>query len=85
MSSTYYDPPTDEVFKKIKKAAISIWKSYDDTHGYASGKIDRIKNLDNIQDNAMYIVAMFDFDNQAKLFDIVGQDITAWILEKLKQ
>jgi len=28
---------------------------------------------------------MFDFDNQAKLFDIVGQDITAWILEKLKQ
>jgi len=85
MSSTYYDPPTDEVFAKIKKAAISIWKSYDDTNGYASGKIDKIKNLDNIQDNAMYIVSMFDFDNQAKLFDIVGQDITAWILEKLKQ
>jgi len=67
MSKLYYTPPTDEQFNEMRTQAIKIWKSYDDTHGYATGKIERIKDIQNVEDNFMYIVAMFDSSNQTKL------------------
>jgi len=63
----YYTPPSDEIFEDIKAKAIQLWQTYDDTYGYASEKINRIKNIQNIQDNAWYIVGMFDQQNQIKL------------------
>lgn len=68
----YYTPPPQEVFDEIKKIAIEIWSEYDDTYEYASYKIKRIKDLENTQDNAWYIVAMFDHINQAKLINRVS-------------
>ena len=63
----YYVAPPQQVFDEIKAAAIEIWKTYDDTYGYATGKIDAIKDLQNVKDNAWYMVAMFDVKNQIKL------------------
>ena len=63
----YYTPPDDELFEELKKAAIEVWLKYDDEFGYATGKINRIKNIANIKDNFMYMVAMFDYPNQKEL------------------
>lgn len=63
----YYKAPSDEIFDEIKRASMVVWNTYDDTYGYATEKINRIKDLKNIQDNAWYMVAMFDISNQLKL------------------
>ena len=44
----YYKAPSNKIFAEIKKEAIKIWKTYDNTYGYANSKIDRIKDLKNI-------------------------------------
>lgn len=64
MTDLYYKPPTDEIFEEVRQKAIKIWKTYDDTYGYATEKIDQIKDIGNVGDNLMYIVSMFDDNNQ---------------------
>lgn len=78
MSFNYYEAPPQEVFDDIKANAEKIWRTYDDTHGYASEKIKRI-DINNIKDNAWYIVAMFDYDNQAKLLEMVKPETAKMI------
>lgn len=66
----YYTPPRQELFEAVKSRAMELWKEVDtdnDKYGYATEKINRIKDLENIGDNFMTIVAMFDSNNQAKL------------------
>ena len=79
----YYVPPSNEIFEEIKKKSIGIWKTYDDTHGYSTEKIDRIKDLENVQDNAMYMVAMFDWVNKKKLNDKLSEESKAFIENRL--
>ena len=67
----YYKAPAISIFNDIKNNAIKIWKTYSDEFGYQSEKINRIKDLENIKDNAWYIVAMFDIVNQHKLESMV--------------
>lgn len=67
MTKLYYTPPTDEQFNELKEKAIEIWKGYDNDYGYADEKVGRIKNIKNIEDNFMYMVAMFDPLNQGRL------------------
>jgi hypothetical protein len=67
MSDLYYTAPTDEQFNELKEKAIRVWQNYDDTYGYASEKINRIKDITNVRDNFMYVVAMFDIQNQTLL------------------
>ena len=81
MDFNYYDAPSQEIFDDIKENAIKIWNTYSDKFGYRSEKINRIKNIKNIEDNAWYIAAMFDSNNQAKLINMI-QPETA---EMLKQ
>lgn len=64
---TYYTAPPDHIFEEIKREAIKIWQSYDDTYGYATDKINRIKDVGNVKDNYAYIIAMFDTQNQRQL------------------
>ena len=66
MSETklYYTPPKQEYFEELKSKAIEIWKTYDNTYGYSDDKVGRIKDIKNIEDNFMYMVAMFDYSNQ---------------------
>ena len=70
MKNLYYTPPPEISFAEVKSAAMELWKQVDsdnDRYGYATSKIDRIKDIKNVKDNFMYIVAMFDIHNQAKL------------------
>lgn len=76
----YYKAPSQEIFEDIRANAIQIWFTYDDTYGYASEKINKIKSLENIRDNAWYIVAMFDMNNQAKLLSMVRPETVEMIL-----
>jgi hypothetical protein len=64
----YYQAPSDEIFNDIKARAIALWQTYDDTYGYASEKVKRIEHITNVKDNAWYMVAMFDQQNQAILY-----------------
>lgn len=67
MSKLYYTAPNQEVFEEVKSKAIEVWKTYDDTYNYATEKVARIKDITNVGDNMMFMVAMFDIDNQRKL------------------
>ncbi len=73
MSFNYYEAPDQDVFEDIKANAILIWQTYDDTYGYATEKINRIKDITNISDNVWYIVAMFDQSNQKRLINLVNE------------
>jgi len=75
----YYIAPPQEIFEDIKEHAIKIWQSYDDSAGYATNKISRIKDITNVQDNAWYIVAMFDWVNQHKLLSMVSDETAKMI------
>ena len=66
----YYTPPAEEVFDEVKARAMELWHIVDsdnDAYGYATEKINRIKDIKNVGDNLMYMVAMFDQDNQKLL------------------
>lgn len=63
----YYTPPTNEQFVELKEKAIQLWNNYSNDGGYRNEKLERIQDLKNIGDNFMYIVAMFDFQNQQLL------------------
>lgn len=82
--SLYYTPPPDEIFNEIKLAAIDVWKTFDDTYQYATGKINRIKDIPNVSDNAMYIVAMFDLENQAVLARLLSAEARWEIASRMR-
>jgi hypothetical protein len=76
----YYDTPSDKIFNDIKENAIKIWKTYDDNYfGYATEKINRVNSINNFKDNALFIVAMFDSSNMAKLFALVEPETEKYI------
>jgi hypothetical protein len=79
----YYDTPSDEIFNDIKQKAKSIWLTYDDTHGYATEKIDQIETITNVKDNWGFIVGMFDWQNQQKLLTILTPEAKALVKEYL--
>ena len=79
----YYTAPPKEVFDEIKKASMEIWQTYDDSFGYATEKMSRIKDIENVSDNAWYMVAMFDTVNQAKLLGRVSGSTGAMILDAM--
>lgn len=83
MENLYYKPVTDDTFQEIKDAVTAIWQTYDDTYGYATSKIERIKDKNNIQDNGMYMVAMFDMNNQRKLASLLSEEAKQEIRERL--
>jgi hypothetical protein len=79
----YYTAPTQEIFNDIKENAIKIWKTYDDQFGYASEKINSIKDIENVKDNYMYMVAMFDSSNQVSLLSMVKPATATLIKEAM--
>lgn len=86
MEDLYYTPPEDALFNEVRDEAIELWKEVDtdnDKYGYASSKIDRIKDMPNIQDNFMVIVAMFDAPNQRKLSERLSTAACSAIRERM--
>ena len=83
MEKLYYTPPSDEIFNEVKEKCIEIWRGYDDTYGYATKKIDSIKNLENIQDNVMFMIARFDHLNMIKLLEKLSPEAKEAIRERM--
>lgn len=79
----YYTAPSDEMFEEIKREAIKIWESYDNAHGYVDEKVGSIKDIKNIKDNYMWMVAIFDPFNQDKLFAALKPETVARIVEAM--
>lgn len=80
MTSLYYTAPPPDIFDDLKRCAIALWSTYDDTYGYATGKIGQIKDLANVRDNWMHIVAMFDAQNRNKLYVLVQHETLGRII-----
>ena len=83
MTKLYYTPPTDKQFNELKEKAIEVWKEYDNQYGYVDEKVNAIKDIGNIQDNFMYMVAMFDSDNQRKLAEKLSQETRKSVRERM--
>ena len=81
--SLYYIEPKQEIFEEVKAKCIELWKTYDDTYGYATEKIDRIKDIHNIKDNFMYMVAMFDDHNQERLSKILSPEAKKEVRDRI--
>jgi len=65
--NSYYEAPSDKIFNEIRDNACDIWRTYDDTYGYATENIERLNELTNFKDNWGTMVGMFDLPNQMKL------------------
>lgn len=83
MIDKYYIAPTDEVFNEVKQKCIEIWETYDNQFGYVDEKVGAIKDIGNIKDNAMYMVAMFDHVNRVKLLSNLSPEARAFVEERM--
>ena len=76
--------PSDESFEDMKKCAIKLWKTYDNTFGYVDEKVNAIKDLENVGDNFMFIYGMFDWKNQIKLVDMLKDKTWVELQERIE-
>ena len=83
MDNIYYKAPLDLYFDEVKMAAISIWKTYDNTHGYVDEKVEQLNKMINIRGNFMYIVAMFDSTNHKRLAELLTAEAKLEIRKRL--
>ena len=83
MSKLYYTAPSDEIFEEVKQKAIEVWSKYDNQYGYVDEKVGQIKDIRNIKDNVMFIVAMFDSNNQKKLADKLSDETRKALRERM--
>jgi DNA-binding MltR family transcriptional regulator len=86
MTKLYYTPPSDQEFEEVKKASMQLWEDVDtdkDAYGYATEKKNRIKDITNVEDNFMYMVAMFDDENQALLAEKLSPETRKAIRERM--
>lgn len=67
----YYTAPSDEAFNDMKKACTTIWNGMGNEGGYRDEKLKRIKDVGNVQDNFMYLFAMFDMNNQRRVVSLL--------------
>jgi len=86
MADLYYKAPSTEIFEEVKAAAIEVWtENYPEETSpfYAKEKVDRIKDIGNVTDNLMYMVAMFDIHNQFKLAQKLSPEAREAIRERM--
>ena len=79
----YYTPPKQECFEEVKKEAIKLWSTMGDEPSYSKEKIDRIKDITNVGDNFMYMIAMFDIFNQRKLAQNLSDETKKEIRDRM--
>ncbi len=72
MTRLYYTAPTEEAFEEMRKAAMDIWRGYDEPD--RSEKLSRLEGMGNIKDNFMYIFAMFDRSNQLRCAALLSDE-----------
>jgi len=83
MKKLYYTPPTDEQFEEVKQRSIQLWATKNTGGGYSQNKIDSIKDMHNIEDNVMSIIAQFDIFNMALLASMLTDDTRKIISDRM--
>ena len=83
MSKLYYTAPEEKQFNELKEKAIEIWKTFNNDYGQVDEKVNRIKDILNIEDNFMYIVAMFDSGNQRKLAEKLSDETRKAVRDRM--
>jgi len=71
----YYKQPKQEYFDELKKACIKFWRAFDDQFGYATEKINSIKDLENNSTNYMMMVKMFHQLNWEVLAELLSLEV----------
>ena len=71
----YYKQPKQEYFDELKSACIKFWRAFDDQFGYATEKINSIKDLDNNSTNYMMMVKMFHQLNWEVLAELLSLEV----------
>ena len=66
----YYITPSKSVFDEVQRMAVRVWDRYDDED--KNDNVSKILGMENNHDNIMYIINMFDKDNQEILFDNIS-------------
>lgn len=82
MSNLYYIAPDQDIFEEVKSKCMEIWDTYDDEYGYASQKKNEI-DVENVSDNFMYMIAMFDSQNQRKLSSVLSEESKKQIRDRM--
>lgn len=77
----YYTAPSDEAFEEMRGAALALWQTYDDP--YLTDKQGQIRYIKNVQDNFMYIFAMFDNINQRKIVQGLSEETKKALWERM--
>ena len=80
----YYIPPELFYFNELKAEAIKIWKETKGVTVYKDKKINAIRDMENVGDNFMRIVAMFDIFNQHKLAGRLSETTRNEVKKRLK-
>jgi hypothetical protein len=80
----YYTPPSDEAFQDMKDACMKVWGKYSSSEGgYMEEKLSRIRDIQNIQDNFMYMLAMFDEENQTAAISLLKEETKDAVRERM--
>ena len=75
--------PSQNIFEEMNSIATLIWKTYDNTYGYVTEKLDYINSIKNIEDNAMVFYRMFDWENQTTFKTLVSESTLNYIKNNL--
>jgi len=71
----YYKQPKQEYFDELKLACIKFWGAFDNQFGYATEKINSIKDLENNSTNYMMMVKMFHQLNWEVLAELLSLEV----------
>ena len=80
----YYTALDKEHFTKLKISCLLVWSQYEDFN-YKAEKFSKVVRMENVKDNYMSMIAMFDHINQAHLFHILPLDLLARIRDALPE
>ena len=79
----YYTAPSDRCFEEMKRVCIEVWGQYDNEFGYVDEKVGRIKEIGNVGDNFMFMLAMFDQFNQRKVVDKLSEETKKEVRDRM--
>lgn len=78
--SKYDEAPPEDVFNEIKEKCIEYWKeNFNDENGYVTAKINRINKIKNVDNDFLFMVNMFDTQNEKFCIQGMNPKARAWI------
>jgi hypothetical protein len=82
MNKKYYEEFSQELFEELKSLCIDMWKIVHTD--YSESKVFQLQSIDNIRDNGMYMLSMFDIGNLMALRLKMSEELKKEIKERLE-